>query len=142
MAQYARTSDVAGGRIKATCPRCARTAYLEVAAGSRLRIFRCPCGKSSRYNINYRKERRETTYGPARVIMANAQEKKIRLCDVSVSGISFFISQEFALAMRRGQEISIKVQAGGSSMGQRKIRIKNINKTRIGAQYVRLGTSF
>jgi hypothetical protein len=43
--------------------------------------------------------------------------------------------------MRRGQEIAIKFRTGGSSMSQRKIRIKNINRNRVGAQYVRLGTS-
>jgi hypothetical protein len=141
MAQYVRTSDVVGGRIKATCPRCKRTAYLEIAHGSRLRIYRCTCGKSSSYKINYRKEKRETIYGPARAVMADAQERKIRLCDVSISGISFLIASESALAMRRGQEIGIKFRAGGSSVAQRKIRIQNINRTRIGAQYLRLGTS-
>lgn len=141
MAQYIQTRDVSGGRIKATCPRCDRKAYLEIAHGSRLRIYRCTCGKSSSYKINYRKEKRETTYGPARAILPNAQEKKIRLCDVSNSGISFYVASESAFSMRRGQEIGIKFRTGGSSMSQRKIRIKNINRTRVGAQYVRLGTS-
>jgi hypothetical protein len=132
---------VVGGRIKATCTRCGKTAYLEIAQGSRLRIYRCTCGKSSSYKINFRKEKRETTYGPARAIMANAQEKKILLCDVSTSGISFIITSESALSMSPGQEIGIKFRTGGSSMLQRKIRIKNIRRNRVGAQYVRLGTS-
>lgn len=142
MSQYIKTIDVAGGMIKATCPRCARTAYLEVAPNSRRRIFRCRCGKSATYNINYRKERREVTYGPARIITRNARQTKIRLNDVSVSGVSFYIGSEFALAMRRGQEIGIKFRSGGSSVMQRKIRIRNINKNRIGAQYVRAGVTW
>lgn len=141
MGQYVRESNVVGGRIKASCPRCRKNAYLEVAKGSRRRIYRCSCGKSSSYRINYRKDKRETMYGPARAIMANAQEKKILLCDISTGGISFFITSEFALAMRRGQEIGIKFRAGGSSMAQRKIKIRNINKTRVGAQYIRNGIS-
>lgn len=142
MGQYVRTSDVAGGRIKATCSRCNKVAYLEVAANSRRRIFRCKCGKSTSYSINYRKERREITYGPARVVLRNAEEKKIRLNDVSLDGVSFFISREFALTMRRGQEIGIKFRSSGSSMMQRKICIRNIQKNRIGAEYVRTGASW
>lgn len=142
MGQYARTSDVAGGRIKATCPRCGTIAYLEVAANSRRRIFRCKCGKSTSYSINYRKERRETAYGPARVVMRNAQEQKIRLNDTSTSGVSFYIASELALSMRRGQEIGIKFRASGSSAMQRKIRIRSIQKNRIGAQYVRTVASW
>ncbi len=136
MGQYIRTSDVNGGRIRAKCPRCEQTAYLEIAPGSRRRIHRCKCGKSTIYNINYRKERREITYGPARIILKDAREQKIRLNDTSMSGVSFYVTSEFALAMRRGQELSIKLRADGSSMIQRKICIKNINKNRIGAQYV------
>lgn len=142
MGQYVRVSDVAGGRIKATCPRCGNVAYLEVAPNSRRRIFRCKCGKSTSYEINYRKERREITYGPARVVMRNATEQKIRLNDLSIDGVSFFIAREFALTMRRGQEIGIKFRSSGSSMMQRKICIKNIKKNRIGAQYVRSGASW
>ena len=141
MAQYVRSSDVAGGRIKAVCPRCETIAYLEVAPNSRRRIFRCKCGKSSSYSINYRKERREITYGPARVVLRNAQEKKIRLNDLSNGGVSFYIAREFALSMRRGMEIGIKFRSAGSSMMQRKICIKNIKKNRIGAQYVRSGST-
>ncbi len=137
MGNYARTSDVAGGRIKAVCPRCAKIAYLEVAPSSRRRIHRCTCGKSASYNINYRKSRRETTYGPAKLVMRDAQEQKIRLNDTSIDGVSFFIASEFAMSMRRGQELGIKFRAGGSSSMQRKIRIRNIEKNRIGAQYVR-----
>jgi hypothetical protein len=70
------------------------------------------------------------------VITRNAREQKIRLNDVSLSGVSFFITSELALAMRRGQEIGIKFRSGGSSVMQRKIRIRNIKKNRIGAQYV------
>ena len=136
MGQFIRTIDVAGGMIRATCTRCSRSAYLEVAQGSRRRIHRCRCGKSTSYNVNYRKERREVSYGPARVITRNAREHKIRLNDVSLSGVSFFITSELALAMRRGQEIGIKFRSGGSSVMQRKIRIRNIKKNRIGAQYV------
>ena len=141
MGQYVRTSDVAGGRIKATCPRCDTVAYLEVAPNARRRIYRCKCGKSTSFEINYRKERREITYGPARVVLRNTQEKKIRLNDLSIEGVSFFIAREFALTMRRGQEIGIKFRSSGSSMMQRKICIKNIKKNRIGAQYVRAGVS-
>ena len=142
MGQYIRTSDVAGGRIRATCPRCDNIAYLEVAPNSRRRIFRCKCGKSTSYSINYRKERREITYGPARVVMRNAREQKIRLNDVSLEGVSFYISSEHALTMRQGQEIGIKFRSSGSSMMQRKICIRNIQKNRIGAQYVRTGATW
>ena len=142
MGQFVKISDVAGGRIKATCPRCNNVAYLEVAPNSRRRIFRCKCGKSSTYEINYRKERREVAYGPARVVLRNAAEKKIRINDLSVDGVSFYIAREFALTMRRGQEIGIKFRSSGSSMMQRKICIKNIKKNRIGAQYVRTGASW
>lgn len=137
MSQFIKTIDAAGGMIKASCPRCSRTAYLEVAHNSRRRIYRCICGKSATYNINYRKERREITYGPARVVMRNAREQKIRLNDVSISGVSFFIASESALSLRRGQEIGIKFRSSGSSMMQRKVCIRNIKKNRIGAQYVR-----
>ena len=142
MGQYIRTSDVAGGRIRACCSRCGNVAYLEVAPGNRRRVFRCKCGKSTSYSINYRKERREITYGPARVVMKNAQEKKIRLNDLSIDGVSFYVAREFALAMRRGQEIGIKFRSSGSSVMQRKICIKNIQKNRIGAEYVRAGRSW
>ena len=142
MSQFIRTIDVAGGMIKGECPRCGRTAYLEVAQHSRRRIYRCRCGKSTTYNINYRKERREVTYGPARVVLRNATEQKIRLNDLSIDGVSFFIAREYALSMRRGQEIGIKLRSSGSSMMQRKICIKNIKKNRIGAQYVRSGGSW
>ena len=140
MGQYVRTSDVVGGRIRGVCPRCGKSAYLEVASGARLRVFRCTCGKSTAYNINYRREIRNTTYGPGKVVLRNAEEKKIRLCDASINGVSFFVTSESALSLRRGQEISVKFRAG-SSMLQRKICVRNINKTRIGAQYVRSGTS-
>lgn len=136
MSQFIRSIDVAGGMIKADCPRCGKIAYLEVNQNSRRRIYRCRCGKSTTYKINYRKERRAVTYGPARVIMRNVSEQKIRLNDVSMNGVSFFISREFALTMRRGQEIDIKFRSNGSSMMQRKICIKSIKKTRIGARYV------
>jgi hypothetical protein len=142
MGTYARTSDVAGGRIRATCPRCGKTAFLEVAPNSRRRIHRCTCGKSANYKINYRKARRETTYGPAKLVMRDAQEQKIRLNDTSIDGVSFFIANEFALSIRRGQELGIKFRAGGSSAMQRKIRIKNIERNRIGAQYVRSTASW
>lgn len=142
MGQYTRTSDVTGGRIRAVCPRCNTAAYLEVAPGDRRRIYRCKCGKSTGYDINYRKDRREITYGPAKVVLRNTQEQKIRLNDTSTSGISFYINSENALSFRRGQEIGIKFRAGGSGMMQRKICIKNIRKNRIGAQYVRLGSSW
>lgn len=142
MSNYIKTIDVAGGMIRATCSRCEKVAYLEVAKNSRRRIYRCKCGKSTTYNINYRKERREITYGPARVVMRNTHEQKIRLNDVSMSGVSFYISSEFALSLRRGQEISIKFRSNGSSMMQRKICIKNIKKNRIGAQYVRSAASW
>ena len=140
MGYYAQTTDVVGGRIRAVCPRCGKTAYLEVASGSRLRVFRCTCGKSTPYSINYRKEKRETTYGPGKVVLRNAEERKIRLCDASDSGVSFFVTSESALSLRRGQEISVKFRAG-SSMVQRKICVRNISKTRIGGQYVRSGIS-
>lgn len=140
MGQYAQTTNIVGGRIRAVCPRCGKTAYLEVASGSRLRVFRCTCGKSTPYSINYRKEKRETTYGPGKVVLRNAEERKIRLCDASNNGVSFFVTSESALSLRRGQEISVKFRAG-SSMVQRKICVRNINKTRIGAQYVRSGIS-
>ena len=136
MGQLSRSTNVNGGRIRAVCPRCKTSAYLEVAPGSRRRIHRCKCGKSTGYDINYRSERRETTYGPAKIVLRNTQEKKIRLNDTSLNGISFFVGSEHALNMRRGQEISIKFRSGGSGMAQRKIRIQNINKNRIGAQYV------
>ncbi len=138
MGQYVRTSDVAGGRIKAVCPRCGSIAYLEVAHGNRRRVFRCRCGKSTSYSINYRKERREIAYGPARVVMRDASEQKIRLNDLSIEGVSFYVAREFALEMRRGQEIGIKFRSSGSSMMQRKICIRNIKKNRIGAEYVRI----
>lgn len=137
MGQYLRTSDVAGGRIKAVCPRCDTTAYLEVSPGERRSIYRCKCGKSSGYSINYRRERRETTYGPARVILRNAQEQKIRLNDTSIEGVSFYINAEHALSMRRGLELGIKFRADGSSVIQRTICVRNINKNRIGAEFVR-----
>ena len=137
MSQFIRSIDVAGGMIKADCPRCGKISYLEVAQNSRRRIYRCRCGKSTTYNINHRKERRAVTYGPARVIMRNVSEQKIRLNDVSMNGVSFFISREIALTMRRGQEIGIKFRSNGSSMMQRKICIKSIKKTRIGARYVK-----
>ena len=139
MGQYTRSSDVNGGRIKATCPRCSTTAYLEISQGSRRRIHRCKCGKSTGYEINYRKERRETTYGPAKIVLRNTQEKKIRLNDTSIGGLSFFVGSEQALSMRRGQEVSVKFRTGGSGMAQRKVRIRNINKNRIGAQYIGSG---
>ena len=142
MGHYMRTSDVAGGRIRAVCPRCNTSAYLEVAPGDRRRIYRCKCGKSSGYSINYRKERRETTYGPARIVLRNAQEQKIRLNDASIDGVSFYINSEHALSMRRGLELGIKFRTSGSSVMQRKICVKSINKNRIGAQYVRTGGSW
>lgn len=135
--QFARSSNVAGGRIRAQCSRCGTTAFLEVAPNARRRIYRCKCGKSTNYSINYRKERRETSYGPAKVVMRNAQEQKIRLNDTSLSGVSFFVASEQALSMRRGMEVGIKFRADGSSALQRKIRIKSIIKNRIGAEYVR-----
>lgn len=137
MGNFALTSDVSGGRIRASCPRCGKTAYLEVGPNSRRRIHRCTCGKSASYKINYRKERRETTYGPAKLVMRDAQEQKIRLNDLSIDGVSFFITSESALSMRRGQELGIKFRAGGGSGMQRRIRIMNIQKNRVGAEYVR-----
>lgn len=141
MGHHTRTSDANGGRIRAICPRCDTIAYLEVAPGDRRRIYRCKCGKSTGYAINYRKDRRETTYGPAKVVLRNTQEQKIRLNDTSTSGISFYINSENALRLRRGQEIGIKFRADGSGIMQRKICIKNIRKNRIGAQYVGLSSS-
>ena len=129
------TKDVAGGRIKATCPRCKRTTFLEVAQNSRRRIHRCQCGKSSSYEINYRSERREVTYGPARLVMRNGQEEKIQLHDTSIDGVSFYISSSLAHSLSRGQEIGIKFRSGGGSALQRKAIIRNIYKNRIGAQY-------
>ena len=43
------------------------------------------------------------------------QEQKIRLNDLSIDGVSFYVAREFALAMRRGQEIGIKFRSSGSS---------------------------
>ena len=136
MSGHTRTGDMNGGRIRAVCSRCKTTVYIEVAPGSRRRIHRCKCGKSTGYNINYRRERRETTYGPAKIVLRGAQEKKIRLNDSSSTGVSFYVSSEHAQSMRRGQELGIKLRAGGSGITQRKIRIRNINRNRIGAEYV------
>ncbi|MEJ2057115.1 MAG: hypothetical protein P8X39_04675 [Desulfofustis sp.] len=102
MGQFAQSSDVVGGRIRAICPRCKTIAYIEVGPNSRRRIFRCKCGKSTNYSINYRKERRETTYGPAKLVMRNAQEQRIRLNDTSYSGVSFFINSQQTHSLRRG----------------------------------------
>jgi hypothetical protein len=74
--------------------------------------------------------------------MRDAQEQKIRLNDTSIDGVSFYVADEIALSIRRGQELSIKFQAGGSSAMQRKIRIRNIERNRIGAQYVRSTASW
>ena len=142
MGHFTQTSNVAGGRIKAVCSRCGKTAYPEVAAKARLRTHRCTCGKSTTYKINYRTERRETTYGPARLVMRNAQEQKIRLNDTSLNGVSFFIPSEIALSIRRGQEVGIKFRSSGGSSMQRRICIKNVDKNRIGAQFVRSGASW
>jgi hypothetical protein len=137
MGQFAQSSDVVGGRIRAICPRCKTIAYIEVGPNSRRRIFRCKCGKSTNYSINYRKERRETTYGPAKLVMRNAQEQRIRLNDTSYSGVSFFINSQQTHSLRRGLEVGIKFRAGGSSALQRKIRIRNIHNNRVGAEYVK-----
>jgi len=142
MGQFTRSIDVNGGRIRAVCPRCGTIAYLEVAPGSRRRVYRCKCGKSAIYAINYRKSRRETTFGPAKIILRNTREQKIRLNDTSMGGVSFFVNSEHALSMRRGQELLIKFRAGGSAVIQRKISIKNINRNRIGAQYAKLAGSW
>lgn len=141
MGHFTQTSDVAGGRIKAACPRCKRITYLEVAHNSRRRINRCRCGKSTSYNINFRKERREVTYGPARIVLKNAQEHKIQLRDTSTEGVSFYISSDLAHTLSKGQEIGIKFRSGGGSALQRKVRIRSIFKNRVGAQYIKAGSS-
>ena len=64
------------------------------------------------------------------------------LNDTSIDGVSFYIASEFAMSMRRGQELGIKFRADGSSSIQRKIRIRNIQKNRIGAQYVKTTASW
>lgn len=138
---FAKSKDVSGGRIKVTCPRCKRTSYLEVGNSSRRRIHRCQCGKSSSYDINYRAERREVTYGPARLVMRNGQEEKIQLHDTSADGVSFYISPSLAHSLSRGQEIGIKFRSGGGPALQRKAIIRNIFKNRIGAQYAKKGNS-
>lgn len=142
MGHYTRTSDVNGGRIRAVCSRCDTIAYLEVAPGARRRIHRCKCGKSTGYEINYRKDRREITYGPARIVLRDTSEQKIRLNDTSISGVSFFIKSELALSMRRGQEFGIKFRSGGSGVMQRKICVRNIKKNRIGAEFMNLGAAW
>ncbi len=76
-------------------------------------------------------------YGPAKLVMRDAHEKRIRLNDTSLGGVSFYIASEYAKSMRRGQEVGIKFRSGGGSTLQRKIRIKNILNNRIGAEYIR-----
>lgn len=137
-----RSCDVVGGKIRVTCPRCRRKKYAEVPPNSRRRVVRCICGKSQVYLVNYRKDNRESISGKAQMVLMNASEAKIRLCDASISGIGFLVPREYISVLSCGQQIGIKYKSGNGSTTQRKICIKNIMGNRVGGQYTNLGVSF
>lgn len=142
MAELLRNSiNVVGGKIRVTCPRCSRKKYVEVPPNTRRRVVRCVCGKSQVYLVNYRKDNRESISGKAQMVLTNATEAKIRLCDSSTSGIGFLVPREYTSTLSCGQEIRIKYKSGSGSTTQRKICIKNIMGNRVGGQYTNLGVS-
>lgn len=138
---FKNSCNVLGGKIRVTCTRCSRKKYVEVPPNSRRRVFRCICGKSQVYLVNYRKDNRESISGKAQMILTNATEAKIRLCDASTSGIGFLVPREYTSTLSCGQEIRIKYKSGSGSTTQRKICIKNIMGNRVGGQYTNLGIS-
>lgn len=135
MAGLAKSCNAIGGKIRVTCPRCNKTKYAEVATGTRRKIVRCSCGMSASYSVNYRKAVREAASGRAQVVFNNSKESKIRLCDTSYAGVGFVVPPELALSLSCGQEISVKCKSGSGSMAQRKLRIRNITRNRVGGQY-------
>lgn len=134
MTHSIKVCDVKGGRIKTTCPRCLKTRFIEVEPGMRQRIVRCGCGKAASYQLNHRRVFRGSASTRAWAVLGDSTETWIRVCDASELGIGFHIDGVHARSLQLGQELSIRYHLDGAP-ARRHIKIRNINGTRVGAEY-------
>jgi hypothetical protein len=131
-----QTCNVKDGRIRVTCPRCAKKKYVMIVSGIRKKMVRCVCGMSTLCTLNHRGYPRESTCSKALIILENGRECPVYLCDTSLAGIGFLIPYQHLNSLSNHQEINIKFRSMAGSMIQRKICIKSITNNRIGAQFL------
>ena len=132
----AKTCNVVEGRIRVSCPRCERKWYLAVPAGIRRKSVRCTCGMSTQYTLNHRAAMRETTCGKALLFLASGRQCPVYLCDLSLGGVGFNVPPQYVRALAAGQEGQLKYRAMHGSSMQRRIRIRSVANTRVGAQFL------
>jgi len=129
------TYTVKDGRIRITCPRCAKKKYLAIPAGVRKKMVRCVCGMSMTCTLNHRTSTRESVCSKAMIILQSGKECPVYLCDISLAGIGFNIPNQYTRSVTVGQEIIIKFRSTTGSSTQRRIRIKSIINARAGAEF-------
>ena len=131
----ARICSVKGGRIRAVCSRCAKVKYVPVSPGLKKKNVRCDCGLSTLYSLNYRNHIRESASGKALAFLSNGREVPVYLSDVSIGGIGFLLSPQHARQITGDQDIILKYRGESGAMVQRRLRVKSVVSTRVGAQF-------
>lgn len=128
--------NVVEGRIRIACPRCQKKRYAAVPTGGRKKSFRCTCGLSTVFVLNFRTSSRESTSGKGLIFLLNGRSYPIYLCDLSLGGLGFNIPPQYIRNVSCGQEISIKYRSLSGVSVQRKLRIKSIDNNRVGAEFI------
>jgi len=125
---------VKGGKIRVQCPHCKKVRYYAVPLNLRRKMARCHCGKSMHCMLDYRTTRRESSAGMAEVTMDATRTFCAQISDVSDAGIGFILKGP-TKSFKVGQNVIIQFKTVGKN-STRKIRIKNVSPSRIGAQYI------
>ena len=143
MSGKSQTCNVKDGRIRVTCPRCAKRKYVTIISGIRKKTVRCDCGMSTLCTLNHRRTPRESTCGKALITLQDGKEFPVYLCDTSLAGIGFLIPHQYkrSVSISNHQEITIKFRSLAGPTVQRKLRIKSIINNRIGAQFLNINNS-
>lgn len=124
-------AQVINGRIRVKCPHCKKNIYQSVAPGTMQKYVRCRhCKGAKTWSLDNRKHRRESETVLAE-IRTNELKISVYLCDQTPYGIGFNVKKRGdRTALGIGQN-AILVRKG---CGEKKIRIKNNNGIRFGAE--------
>ncbi len=131
-----QTCAVIDGRIRVTCPRCAKSRYVAVPGSLRKKNVRCPCGLSTLYTLNHRVHVRESTWGKAFILLPNGRECPIYLCDISLGGVGFNVPPQYNRTLSTTSDLRIKYRTSTGNSMLCKIRITNLVNNRAGAEFL------
>ncbi|MDD2469081.1 MAG: hypothetical protein PHI97_34370 [Desulfobulbus sp.] len=99
------------------------------------KLVRCQCGTSLFIHFDRRFHSREPVCRLGSLIFPQSYSIDVFLCDFSVGGLSFICSERVRLMMTIGLNIRIQYRADNGDIVLREIRIKNLRKNRVGAQF-------